>query len=107
MPDGQIGLGIHGIRKEPELEKAPISGTSSRKRTRRTSVRQGNMGRVAELNLNGGSYTPCLISIDKNTNELVAVRQENVYIPSEVKGIRLTADEINALKEGQPVYGTE
>ncbi|WP_410519340.1 DUF3945 domain-containing protein, partial [Bacteroides caecimuris] len=27
-----------------------------------------------------------------------------VYIPSEVKGIRLTADEINALKEGQPVY---
>ncbi len=22
MPDGQIGLGIHGIRKEPELEKA-------------------------------------------------------------------------------------
>ena len=52
----------------------------------------------------GGSYTPCLISIDKNTNELVAVRQENVYIPSEVKGIKLTADEINALKEGQPVY---
>ena len=21
MPDGQIGLGIHGIRKEPELER--------------------------------------------------------------------------------------
>ena len=62
------------------------------------------MGLVAELNLNGGSYTPCIISIDKNTNELVAVRKENVYIPSEVKGIRLTADEINALKEGQPVY---
>ena len=57
------------------------------------------MGRVAELNLNGGTYTPCLISIDKNTNELVAVRQENVYIPNEVKGIKLTADEINALKE--------
>ena len=34
------------------------------------------MGRVAELNLNGGSYTPCLISIDKNTNELVAVRRK-------------------------------
>lgn len=39
MPDGQIGLGIHGIRKEPELER-PYFGTSSRKRTRRTSVRR-------------------------------------------------------------------
>ena len=27
-----------------------------------------------------------------------------MYIPSEVKGIKLTADEINALKEGKPVY---
>ena len=33
------------------------------------------MGRVVELNLRGSEYTPCLISIDKNTNELVAVRQ--------------------------------
>ena len=103
MPDGQIGLGIHGIRKEPELER-PYFGHIFTEEDKKNLRETGNMGRVAELNLNGGSYTPCLISIDKNTNELVAVRQENVYIPSEVKGIRLTADEINALKEGQPVY---
>ena len=102
MPDGQIGLGIHGIRKEPELER-PYFGHIFTEEDKKNLRETGNMGRVAELNLNGGSYTPCLISIDKNTNELVAVRQENVYIPSEVKGIRLTADEINALKEGQPV----
>lgn len=103
MPDGQIGLGIHGIRKEPELER-PYFGHIFTEEDKKNLRETGNMGRVAELNLNGGSYTPCLISIDKNTNELVAVQQENVYIPSEVKGIRLTADEINALKEGQPVY---
>lgn len=103
MPDGQIGLGIHGIRKEPELER-PYFGHIFTEEDKKNLRETGNMGRVAELNLNGGSYTPCLISIDKNTNELVAVRQENVYIPSEVKGIRLTADEINVLKEGQPVY---
>lgn len=106
MPDGQIGLGIHGIRKEPELER-PYFGHIFTEEDKKNLRETGNMGRVAELNLNGGSYTPCLISIDKNTNELVAVRQENVYIPSEVKGIRLTADEINALKEGQPVYVDE
>jgi hypothetical protein len=103
MPDGQIGLGIHGIRKEPELER-PYFGHIFTEEDKKNLRETGNMGRVAELNLNGGAYTPCLISIDKNTNELVAVRQENVYIPSEVKGIKLTADEINALKEGKPVY---
>ena len=103
MPDGQIGLGIHGIRKEPELER-PYFGHIFTEEDKKHLRETGNMGRVAELNLNGGTYTPCLISIDKNTNELVAVRQENVYIPSEVKGIKLTADEINALKEGKPVY---
>ena len=103
MPDGQIGLGIHGIRKEPELER-PYFGHIFTEEDKKNLRETGNMGRVAELNLNGGTYTPCLISIDKNTNELVAVRQENVYIPSEVKGIKLTADEINALKEGKPVY---
>ena len=103
MPDGQIGLGIHGIRKEPELER-PYFGHIFTEEDKKNLRETGNMGRVAELNLNGGAYTPCLISIDKNTNGLVAVRQENVYIPSEVKGIKLTADEINALKEGKPVY---
>ena len=103
MPDGQIGLGIHGIRKQPELER-PYFGHIFTEEDKKHLRETGNMGRVAELNLNGGTYTPCLISIDKNTNELVAVRQENVYIPNEVKGIKLTADEINALKEGKPVY---
>lgn len=103
MPDGQIGLGIHGIRKEPELER-PYFGHIFTEEDKKHLRETGNMGRVTELNLNGGAYTPCLISIDKNTNELVAVRQENVYIPNEVKGIKLTADEINALKEGKPVY---
>ena len=101
--DGQIGLGIHGIRKEPELER-PYFGHIFTEEDKKNLRETGNMGRVAELNLNSGTYTPCLISIDKNTNELVAVRQENVYINNEVKGVKLTADEINALKEGQPIF---
>ena len=77
---GQVMLGIHGIRKEPNLT-APFRTYLHRKRTRKTCVKVGNMGRVADLNLRGNTTEPCLISIDKNTNELVAVRQEHVYIP--------------------------
>ena len=101
--DGQIGLGIHGIRKEPELER-PYFGHIFTEEDKKNLRETGNMGRVADLNLRGGAYEPCLISIDKNTNELVAVRQENVYVPQEVKGIKLTTDEIKALKEGQPIF---
>lgn len=103
QPDGQIGLGIHGIRKEPELER-PYFGHIFTEEDKKNLRETGNMGRVADLNLRGGTYEPCLISIDKNTNELVAVRQEHVYVPQEVKGLKLTQDEIRALKEGQPVF---
>ncbi|WP_455601280.1 DUF3945 domain-containing protein [Bacteroides rodentium] len=100
--DGQVGLGIHGIRKEPQLER-PYFGFNFSEEDKKNLRESGNMGRVAELNLRGSEYTPCLISIDKNTNELVAVRQEHVYIPQEVSGVRLTDEEIRLLKEGQPV----
>lgn len=103
MPDGQVGLGIHGIRKEPELER-PYFGHIFTEEDKKNLRETGNMGRVADLNLGGGTYTPCLISIDRNTNELVAVRQENVYIQNEIRGVKLTADKIAALKEGQPIF---
>ena len=102
MQNGQVGLGIHGIRKEPQLER-PYFGHIFTEEDKKNLRESGNMGRVAELNLRGGTTEPCLISIDKSTNELVAVRQEHVYIPQEVSGVKLTAEEIRLLKEGQPV----
>ena len=78
--NGQVGLAVHGIRKEPQLER-PYFGFNFSEEDKRNLRETGNMGRAVELNLRGSEYTPCLISIDKNTNELVAVRQEHVYIP--------------------------
>ena len=100
--NGQVGLAVHGIRKEPQLER-PYFGFNFSEEDKKNLRETGNMGRAVELNLRGSEYTPCLISIDKNTNELVAVRQEHVYIPQEVSGVRLTDEEIRLLKEGQPV----
>lgn len=103
MQDGQVGLGIHGIRKEPQLER-PYFGHIFTEEDKKNLRESGNMGRVAELNLRGGSTEPCLISIDKITNELVAVRQEHVYVQDEVKGVKLTPDEIQTLKNGGQVF---
>ena len=103
MQNGQVGLGIHGIRKEPQLER-PYFGFNFTEEDKKNLRESGNMGRVAELNLRGGTTEPCLISIDKNTNELVAVRQEHVYVQDEVRGVKLSPDEIQTLKNGGQVF---
>ena len=100
---GQVMLGIHGVRKEPELDR-PYFGHIFTEEDKKNLRESGNMGRVADLNLRGNSIEPCLISIDKNTNELVAVRQEHVYIPNEIKGVTLTPDEIQKLKNGEQIF---
>ena len=103
MQNGQVGLGIHGIRKEPQLER-PYFGHIFTEEDKKNLRESGNMGRVAELNLRGGTTEPCLISIDKNTYELVAVRQEHVYVQDEVRGVKLSPDEIQTLKNGGQVF---
>lgn len=100
---GQVMLGIHGIRKEPELDR-PYFGHIFTEEDKKNLRESGNMGRVADLNLRGNTTELCLISIDKNTNELVAVRQEHVYIPNEIKGVTLTPDEIQKLKNGEQIF---
>ena len=41
------------------------------------------MGRVVELKGRNGEYIPSFVSIDKLTNEVVAMRVENAFIPKE------------------------
>ena len=62
------------------------------------------MGRVVELKNRNGEYVPSFISIDKLTNEVVAMKAENVFIPKEISGIRLTEQEQNDLREGKKIY---
>ena len=41
---------------------------------------------------------------DKLTNEVVAMRAENAFIPREIKGVKLTDQDINDLREGKKVF---
>ena len=101
--EGQVVLGVHGIRKEPELSR-PYFGHNFTEEEKKSLRETGNLGHPVDLNLRGGDYEKCLVSIDRNTNELVAVRQEHVFIPNIVKGVTLDPDEIEKLKNGEPVF---
>lgn len=100
---GPIVLGIHGIRQKPELER-PYFGHIFSDEDKKNLLETGNMGRVVELKGRNGEYIPSFISIDKLTNEVVAMRAENAFIPQEIKGVKLTEQEINDLREGKKVF---
>lgn len=100
---GPIVLGIHGIRQKPELDR-PYFGHIFSEEDKKNLLETGNMGRVVELKGRGGEYIPSFVSIDKLTNEVVAMRAENVFIPKEIKGVKLTEQEQNDLREGKKVF---
>ncbi|WP_418529899.1 DUF3945 domain-containing protein [Paraprevotella clara] len=100
---GPIVLGIHGIRQKPELDR-PYFGHIFSEEDKKNLLETGNMGRVVELKGRNGEYIPSFVSIDKLTNEVVAMKAENVFIPMEIKGVELTQQEQNDLREGKKVF---
>jgi hypothetical protein len=100
---GPVVLAMHGIRKEPDLEK-PFFGHVFSEEDKKNLRESGNMGRAVEIKNRNGEYVPSFISIDRLTNEVVALKADSVFIPGEVKGVKLTEMEKNDLKEGKAVY---
>ena len=100
---GEVVLGIHGIRQKPDLDR-PYFGHIFSDEDKKNLLETGNMGRVVELKGRNGEYIPSFISIDKLTNEVVAMKAENAFIPREIKGVELTEQEQNDLREGKKVY---
>lgn len=100
---GDIVLGIHGIRQKPDLDR-PYFGHIFSDEDKKNLLETGNMGRVVELKNRNGEYVPSFVSIDKLTNEVVAMKAENVFIPREISGVKLTEQEQNDLREGKKIF---
>ncbi|AQW94892.1 TPA: DUF3945 domain-containing protein [Elizabethkingia anophelis] len=106
QPDdkGQLVVAIHGIRKEPQLN-FPFFGHEFTKEDKENLLTSGNMGRVVDLkNFKTGEIMPSVISIDRLTNELIALKSEYIKIPDEIKGVKLDEQQKQTLKEGKPLY---
>lgn len=102
--DGNVVVAIHGIRREPGLH-FPFFGHDFSKEDKENLQNTGNMGRVVELtNPKTGETIPSIVSVDRLTNELVALRVDKIKIPEEIKGVKLSEDQKSALQEGKPLY---
>lgn len=102
--EGQVVVAIHGIRKEPNLN-FEFFGHKFTKEDKDNLLQSGNMGRMVNLtNPKTGETIPSIISVDRFTNELVALRTDKIKIPDEIKGIKLNDEQKQTLMDGKPLY---
>lgn len=102
-PDGNLKLRIHNIRNAPELN-FPFMGATFTKEDKDNLRQTGNVGRLIEIEPKEGLKMQAFVSIDKLTNELVALRADRVKIPEEFKGVKLSEEQQKDLAEGKGVY---
>lgn len=100
---GPVVLAIHGIRQQPDLDKL-FFGHIFSEEDKKNLRESGNMGRVVELKTRSGEYVPSFISLDKLTNEVVAMRAESAFIPNEIGGVELTAKQVEDLNAGKAIF---
>jgi hypothetical protein len=102
MEDGSFAPSIHLIRKEPELERLYF-GVKFTGEDRQNLLATGNLGRVVEAEFRQGEKTPVLLSLDKQTNELVAFRKEWLKVPDTYKSVQLNEEQKQKLENGEKV----
>ncbi|AZA56541.1 MULTISPECIES: DUF3945 domain-containing protein [Chryseobacterium] len=100
-PEGTVVAAIHGIRKEPNLN-FEFFGHKFTDEDKKNLLETGNMGRVVDLkNLKTNEMMPSIISVDRLTNELIALKTEYIKIPDEIKGVKLNDEQKQTLMEGK------
>ena len=100
--NGNIGLAIHSIRKEPQLN-FPYMGYEFSPEEKEQLLTTGNLGKTIEVTPKNGEPFAAYVSIDPQTNELIALRADRVAIPQEIKGVKLSDEQYKALVEGKAV----
>ena len=101
--DEKLTVSVHGVRAQPELDK-PFYGHKFTDDEKKTLWETGNLGKVLDLQKSDGSVLPVYVSIDKLTNEVIALRADKVKIPDEIKGVTLDDRQKQDLQEGKAVW---
>lgn len=102
-PDGSIKVVSHFIRQEPNLNDE-FHGVKFTKEDKEMLKATGNLGRVIDLKDAKGNTIPSYISIDRKTNELIALPVSALYIRNKIGETELTPKEIGLLKSGKQLH---
>lgn len=102
--DDKITTDLKSKLDYPNFDKYDLTFTADDKKNMLTT---GNLGRVVSHKFKGSSEAePAFLSVDHLTNRIVALRASSLKIKDEYKGVKLTEEQKNSLKEGKAVYLT-
>lgn len=96
--EGELNLRIHSVRQHPELDM-PLYGTNLTEEDKKNLLETGNAGRLIEFNVGQDKTINAYVSLDKLTNELVVLNADKIRIPDELKGVKLSAQQKQELRE--------
>ena len=99
---GNIGLAIQPLRKEPQLD-FPYMGYKFSPEEKEALLTTGNLSKSIEVTPKNGEPFSAYVSIDPQTNEIIAQRADRVNIPKEIKGVTLSDTQYKDLVEGKAV----
>ena len=99
---GNVGLAVHPLRKEPQLD-FPYMGHKFSPEEKELLLSTGNLGKTIEITPKTGEPFAVYVSIDPQTNEIIALRADRVNIPKEIKGVTLSDAQYKDLVEGKAV----
>ena len=100
--EGKISLAVHSLRKEPQLD-FPYMGHKFSNEEKENLLATGNLGKTIEVTPRSGEPFSAYVSIDPQTNEVIALRADRVSIPKEIKGVNLSDQQYKDLIEGKAV----
>ncbi|KAA6300200.1 MAG: hypothetical protein EZS26_003663 [Candidatus Ordinivivax streblomastigis] len=100
--DGSFMPAVHLIRHKPDLER-PYFGIQFTVEDKNNLLTTGNLGRMVDAEFKQGEKTPILLSLDKQTNELVAFRKDWLKVPDTYKGAQLNEEQKQKLGNGEKV----
>lgn len=101
--EGKLNVIVHAIRKEPQLDGF-VYGTRLSEDDKQNLRQTGHAGRLIEVEPVKDQKMMAFISVDKITNELVAVRADKIKIPNKIKGASLNEQQKKDLSEGKSIY---
>lgn len=102
--EGKAHLQVHPKRDlEAELANG-FRGHTFSEEEKGNLMAMGNAGKIISVKDENGVFEKFLVGIDSLTNELVAIRQQDVTIKDTFGGIQLTEKKMEELRSGRPIF---
>ncbi|NDV64639.1 DUF3945 domain-containing protein [Bacteroides sp. 224] len=102
QPDSSIKVIPHYYQEKPNLN-IPVHGILLDEETKANLLKNGNAGKVVELEFAPGKKEPCYLTLDKLTNVLEVLPANQIEAINKIKGVELSEGQQLDIAAGRKV----